>query len=364
MKYNVLLLTIFLSVLIYASVQHDDGIVGTTLLNGDGCVCHNLDPTQGVGVWIEGPTVLMQGETGNYTLFLTGGPMVEGGFNVAARFNTLGVNDTNTQIIQGELTHTHPLPFVGDTVSWTFTLTATSSEEWDTLYSDANSVNGNGIPDSGDKWNFGANFPVHILPPTPVELISFNAIADGNNVSLKWKTATETNNKGFEIERQVSNMQSPVGKWEKIGFADGNRTTTEPQSYYFIDKNIISGIYYYRLKQIDLNGSYKYLPDASGIEVKINPTHFELSQNYPNPFNPSTTIQYSLSNESRVKISVYNSIGQLVIELLNSTESAGIHKVIWNAWSFPSGIYFYKLQVLKSNGAISFESVKKMILMK
>lgn len=104
--------------------MHDDGIVGTTLLNGNGCVCHSPNFDASVSVWVEGPSQLTIGQTGVYNIYLTGGPMVDGGYNVAARFGTLGIADTNSQIIDGELTHTYPLPFVGDTVHWTFNYTA------------------------------------------------------------------------------------------------------------------------------------------------------------------------------------------------------------------------------------------------
>ncbi len=366
MKINFLLFTMFASLLIYASVQHDDGIVGTTRLNGEGCTCHNLFLDTTVSVWFEGPSELSQGETGNYTLYLTGGPMVDGGFNVAARFNTLGVNDTNTQLMQGELTHVAPLPFVGDTVSWTFTLTANSSEEWDTLYATGNSVNGDLLPDSQDKWNWSPNFPVHILPATPVELTSFSGSQSGNEIRLAWATATETNNKGFEIERlNNSKIERLKDSWQKIGFVQGNGTTAQSNSYSFIDNLThtlnLTRTLYYRLKQIDFSGGFRY---SNTIEIIFNPLTFSLGQNYPNPFNPATTISYSLKSESSVRLNIYNSIGELVVQLINSKQGEGLHNIIWNAKNNPSGVYFYQLEILDSHNSIVSKAAKKMLLLK
>ncbi len=175
MKINYILLLIFISIVIYAGVDFQTGITGTTLLNGQGCVCHNINPDTSVHVWVEGPDTLLKGETAEYHIYLTGGPMVKGGFNVASRFSTLLAVDPGTQIITGELTHNQPRIFVGDTVSWYFDYTAADSVDWDTLYSVANSVNGDGIPSNLDHWDFGPNFPVRLLDIVPVELVSFNA---------------------------------------------------------------------------------------------------------------------------------------------------------------------------------------------
>ena len=101
----------------------------------------------------------------------------------------------------------------------------------------------------------------------PVELTSFEAKIFGNQVTLNWTTATEINNKGFEVERRLtqtlsSSSPSDKGKglneWNLIGFVKGNGTTTKMQTYSFIDDNIISGKYLYRLKQIDFDGEFEY----------------------------------------------------------------------------------------------------------
>ncbi|MFH1194347.1 MAG: YCF48-related protein, partial [bacterium] len=135
---------------------------------------------------------------------------------------------------------------------------------------------------------------------TPVELTSFSGRGEGEKVILEWETATEINNKGFEIERR-----SEKGEWEKVAYVNGNGSTTEKSEYSFADKvtNLSSTKVSYRLKQIDFDGTYSY---SNEITVEILPKEYKLEQNYPNPFNPITKIKYTLPNESEVKISIYN----------------------------------------------------------
>ena len=127
----------------------------------------------------------------------------------------------------------------------------------------------------------------------PVELTSFSSSINDNDVTLNWKTATETNNQGFQIDR-LKTLHKRIDEWQNIGFVNGKGTTTETQSYSFVDENLASGKYLYRLKQIDFDGSYEY---SNIIEVEVNaPKKFSLEQNYPNPFNPSTIIGYVISH--------------------------------------------------------------------
>jgi hypothetical protein len=191
----------------------------------------------------------------------------------------------------------------------------------------------------------------------PVELVSFNASVSINDVTLNWLTASEVNNSGFDIERQVSSRQYTVGNiWEKIGFVKGNGTTTENKSYSFTDINLAAGSYSYRLKQIDFNGSFEY---SNIIEVEVSsPQNFELSQNYPNPFNPSTTISFSLPQNAFVILKIYDVIGNEVATLVNEEKSAGRYDINFNAVDLSSGVYFYSIS------AGSFNQVNKMTLIK
>jgi hypothetical protein len=190
----------------------------------------------------------------------------------------------------------------------------------------------------------------------PVELKSFAANVNDANVTLNWATASETNNKGFEVERK-----SVGSSFVQVGFISGKGTTTEAQSYSFADKNLQPGKYIYRLKQIDFDGSSEY---SNNVEVEvIAPAVFELKQNYPNPFNPSTEIKFSLAVDSKVSMKVFNIVGEEVAELINSQLAAGSHNINFNASSLNSGVYFYRINAAGIDGS-NFSSVKKMILTK
>ena len=190
----------------------------------------------------------------------------------------------------------------------------------------------------------------------PVELSSFSANVNGVNIELSWSTATETNNQGFEIERSEDNES-----FEKISFVPGFGTTTEPKSYSYTDQLVTNGTYYYRLKQIDFDGSINY-SDVVEAEVTL-PGVFTLEQNYPNPFNPSTSIRFSLPVDAHVTIGIYNLVGEKVAEAVNSDFTAGFSKVSFNASQLSSGVYFYRIDANGINGK-NFSSIKKMVLLK
>ncbi len=189
----------------------------------------------------------------------------------------------------------------------------------------------------------------------PVELMSFTYLMDGNDVVINWVTATETNNKGFELQRKAD------GEYETIHYANGYGTTTERQAYTYTDKNVNPGNYTYRLKQIDLDGSVYYY-DEIYVEVQP-PAEFSLAQNYPNPFNPSTKIEFNLAVDSRVQLTVYSLLGEEVATLVNADLSAGTHTFDFDAVNLNSGIYFYRIDAKGINGK-EFSSVKKMTLTK
>ena len=188
----------------------------------------------------------------------------------------------------------------------------------------------------------------------PVELSSFTALCKGNQVTLNWTTATELNNQGFEIQRSISGSD-----WATIAFKNGAGSTTNPQSYSYVDQvtSVKEGKVLYRLKQIDFGGEYKY---SSVVEVKLNeiPISFSLDQNYPNPFNPSTKISFGLPQRSNVVLKIFNTLGQEVAELVNESLDAGMHTYNFDASKLSSGIYVYSLKT--DAGIIS----KKMTLIK
>jgi hypothetical protein len=188
-------------------------------------------------------------------------------------------------------------------------------------------------------------------PVVPVELTSFTASTSNGSVSLQWRTATETNNRIFEIERKSDN-----NNFVMIGFVNGQGTTTQPHDYAFVDKNVNPGSYAYRLKQIDFDGKFSY---SEPVEVEVSaPSVFELAQNYPNPFNPSTTIRFSLAEAGNVRLAVYNALGQEMTTLVNEFKESGNYSVTFDAVRLSSGVYFYKLE------APNFVDIKKMIVNK
>jgi hypothetical protein len=193
--------------------------------------------------------------------------------------------------------------------------------------------------------------------PIPVELISFTAGILENKVTLIWKTATEVNNSGFEIERMAQGAE--IMSWEKITFVEGGGTTTEQQNYSFVDElnSSFKGKIQYRLKQIDFDGTFQYLTTVE-IDVDLLPKEFALFQNYPNPFNPETTIRYQLPKNQFVMLKVYDLLGGEVAALVNEIQDAGSYNIIFDASKIPSGVYFYSIQ------AGDFKQIKKMILMK
>jgi hypothetical protein len=187
----------------------------------------------------------------------------------------------------------------------------------------------------------------------PVELISFNAEVNENGIKLKWETATELNNTGFDVERR-----SDKTSFEKIGFIEGKGTTTEKQEYTFLDGGVKGkGKYYYRLKQIDRDGTETYT-DVLEVDYAVIPTVFSLSQNYPNPFNPTTTIQFGIPKEVKVTLKIYDALGSEVATIVNEKLEPGYYKYQWNGSAFASGVYFYRLT------AENFLSTKKLILIK
>lgn len=188
--------------------------------------------------------------------------------------------------------------------------------------------------------------------PTPVELSYFAGTINGNHVELHWGTETEVNNYGFEIERSTNNSD-----WLRVGFVKGHGNTNSPKQYSFFDsEHDLAGNYYYRLKQIDNDGTIEY-SNIVIVEIGV-PDNFNLSQNYPNPFNPETRIDFSLPQKQMVKLSVYNTLGEQMAELLNEEMDAGSYTIKFDASSLPSGIYIYRL--LTQNYILN----KKMTLLK
>ncbi len=209
--------------------------------------------------------------------------------------------------------------------------------------------------------SIGGNEATAYVPDIiPVELKYLSAGAVKNNIRLEWSTATETNNKGFEVQRLISGDQG--SGWKMLGYVQGNGTSTITHNYLFNDKEVSPGKYSYRLKQIDFNGSYKFSKEVDA-EV-VGPLGFSLEQNYPNPFNPVTIIKYSIpdavsaSEKYPVLLKVYDILGNEVFTLVNDQKPAGEYEVKFDESSLPSGVYIYRLT------AGEYSGTRKLVLLK
>lgn len=194
--------------------------------------------------------------------------------------------------------------------------------------------------------------------PAPVELASFTANINKNNVDLNWSTVSEENNVGFDIERKLVSSTT----WSKVGNVSGNGTSNEVHNYTFADRNVTTGKYNYRLKQIDYNGNFEYYQLSSFVDIGI-PAKFDMSQNYPNPFNPTTKINYDLPFDSKVSIRLFDMTGKEVAQIVNATQTAGYYTAQFNGSNLASGVYFYNI-IAEGGNAAKFVTTKKMVLVK
>ena len=214
------------------------------------------------------------------------------------------------------------------------------------------------FPNSARGWAVGhLGTIIEAEGPTPVELTSFTAEQNNKDVVLSWRTATETNNKGFEIEKSQKSKVKSQMRWESIGFVEGHGTTTQENNYRYADYNLESGDYSYRLVQIDFDGT-RSESGVVNVEVNTRPAEYSLRQNYPNPFNPSTIVEYSIPENGNVKVEIFNALGEEVTTLVNDYKQAGDYKVKFNASALSSGIYYYRIE------SGNFVKTRKMILLR
>jgi serine protease AprX len=214
-----------------------------------------------------------------------------------------------------------------------------------------NTASQNTNPDNLYGWGILNALDAASYYPTPVELQSFSAVVRNGQVNLEWITATEKNNRGFEVERK-----SASSEYTTIGFVQGSGTVTTPNHYSFIDRNNVKGIFTYRLKQIDFDGKFTYSNEVS-VDVPAA-SDFVLDQNYPNPFNPSTRINYSVPTGSRVKLILYDVLGNKVRELSDDFKEAGNYSYTLDANGLSSGVYIVRLNAGTTNKVIKITLAK------
>jgi hypothetical protein len=180
----------------------------------------------------------------------------------------------------------------------------------------------------------------------PVELTSFTAHIRQGTVQLKWRTETETDNYGFEILRSLKK-----DVWDVVDFVHGHGTVNSPRNYTYNDpllKNS-NGTIFYRLRQIDRDGSDSY---SSTVMVRIAaPSAFAITDAFPNPFNPATTLTFSLTEASNVTLRLYDVTGKVLLSVFDNTSfDAGSHSITINANELPGGRY---MAVMQTDGHMS-----------
>jgi len=200
--------------------------------------------------------------------------------------------------------------------------------------------------------------------PLPIQLAGFTANSVAITVNLEWQTISETNSLGFYVERSASK----TGPFTAVSsLIVGAGTSLELHTYSYADNNVGSGTYYYRLHEVDKNGTGSYSSvltvivgkNATGVrEEEGLPTVFKLMQNYPNPFNPATEIRFWIKDANVTTLKVYNSIGQEIATLVNGMMQPGRYVATWNAGAMPSGVYLYRLESGKN------VSVERMLMIK
>ncbi len=310
-------------------------------------IAGNTDPVtfDGIGTTIQ----FTSGNTGNINLTVNkinsdpGGTPPDGLTNIAAQYWKITVE---SGVVDGTYSITLDISNVAginNPAALHLLKRDNAGEIW-TDYGVPSSIDGNFL-----TWEGFTSFSEFGLGggganPLPVELSSFTALVNKNNVvTLNWSTATEINNYGFQIQRK--NIEGK--KWDTIDFIKGAGNSNSPVNYKFEDKGLTSGKYQYRLKQIDIDGNYKY---SKVVEAEIKaPLKFSLEQNYPNPFNPETVIEFEVPKDSKVKIKIFDALGREVKTLLNKSVRAGFNKTMWNGKddlgnNAASGIYIYRLE--------------------
>lgn len=188
------------------------------------------------------------------------------------------------------------------------------------------------------------------LVSTPATIVRLSGQAvNATDIRVSWSTASESNNKGFEVMRSTNGTN-----WTSAGFVAGAGNSSATIGYSFLDKDLPAGKYFYRLKQVDLDGKSTL---STIITVSLEPvTGYMLEQNFPNPTHGTTSISYQVPREMNVQISVHDQYGRLVRQLVNGKRSAGSYTEMFDASTLAKGVYYYRME------AGEFSATKKMII--
>ena len=218
-------------------------------------------------------------------------------------------------------------------------------------FTDPNGFLSTGIPGGlniSDVGSAGNSISFTLDGPLPISLSSFAAAPSSpGTVTLRWTTTSETNNYGFLVERKTGSDSTftPLAG----SFVAGHGTTITSEQYQYTDLTSPHAVLSYRLKQINLDGTFHYsealVIDLSRTpDVQQAPAVFSLHQNYPNPCNPSTVIEFSVAKPGRATLTVYNTLGESVATLFDGEAAPGnLYRTKFDGTGIASGVYFYRL---------------------
>ncbi len=265
-----------------------------------------------------------------------------------------GVNGASAYEVALDVSADFPAPVFHTSSATGAGVTASNLENMTTYFWHVRGLNEAGP----GPWSSIRSFTTQELP---VELVSFTATAHFQGIHLEWVTASETENYGFDVERKAANSGAGESAWSKINFVEGHHSTSVEHTYQYLDQDVTVGDYAYRLKQIDLDGHYAYLPEQQVSWAQ--PLQWKLDQNYPNPFNATTVITYQLQQPGPVQLAIINAMGQTVRSLVQNFAAAGEHVVRWDGCDdhglpVAGGIYYYTLRCAE------FQETRAMTLLK
>jgi hypothetical protein len=287
------------------------------------------------------PQNFVAGTSYPLTLTLKDATGISGGFQIVATNNTIGDNTmfgtftagTGTKIASTtgttpfRLTHNAPKQFAGGQVSWTFSWTAPSTGSNVRFYFAGNASNNDNDETIGDAIYTSTQLTV------PVELLSFDGNMMGKSVELAWKTASERNNRVFEIERKTTDDSD---KFEKIGEVKGLGNSAATHTYTFTDDAPQADkSNYYRLRQVDLDGTATF---SKVISIALNAENKAIKA-YPNFVNRGVDIQLETANTSVVAFNIVDISGK-IIQHITKGQNTEVVKIATNG--LPTGRYFIR----------------------
>jgi hypothetical protein len=192
----------------------------------------------------------------------------------------------------------------------------------------------------------------------PVELANFEGSLEAGDAVLRWTTASETRNSGFHVERSVDD-----GSFEKLGFVEGEGTTSSAQTYRFRDSDLPfeAETLTYRLRQVDFDGTATRTDPV--VIDRDDPRRFALHPNYPNPPTQRTTIPYEVAQPSQVDVRLYDVLGRQVMSGPIGRKDPGRYTHVLDVSRFASGVYFFELRARQDENTL-FREVRKITVVK